>query len=720
MYKRRTGRGRPNFMNNKAVKNLRAKLKKAGAPPAAPNIKSLLDDLAQAMTPVKVTAVKRKWGWPQMRRAVVEAPPRAVPPVVVKSLNNKQLAQILVDAFVKGLRPLPVAKREAVARPPGEFVPQIVAEAAAAGVSPPQAVKFALPSINISRMLEGFGPRGGGSPPRAPGPAGPSFWQRFFKAFESGPAPLPRAAAPPRQRQRGPVILPGSVPIVGPSGAAPVTTTTTVTGPSITGPTVSVTSPNIKIQLNGLARATEAARNNTSKMNALMRTVENLKAKLPAGSETVKVIETLYRPSVPLPTPSNVRNKVNAAVIKETKKEQARQTQREVLKPKEPPKGRKYKDMSYSELLSVRRKASSQNRKEINRYLMEDVESALRKIDQGSYSERGWRLAELYKSLPESFDGRRRVLRAIQSEIRRTGRDRDPIEAARRLRDLVNNMGGRSRIPSELRRELRIQEERAARNYKRYERRYGLRETARRQYYPGMAVQGRLTQRPTRGSLVQRRTQGPPLRQGSGPAIPSAKGPAIFQGPKPLKQGTSLALPQMRPSGQPLLPEPQRAALNKAGGPSQALKVIASVPGGAPVVARAAADLNEMNGNQARAMALKGTPKEAMQAVVKLGGARNAGYTLEALNTLAQKRPTRAKKRGKKAPLRLAELNKVIEAVKRKKLVSLVAHNVAQVAPSNINKNSKKKKYYKKVLKSWILKRPLGNSVRQAARKNRS
>ena len=372
--------------------------------------------------------------------------------------------------------------------------------------------------------------------------------------------------------------------------------------------------------------------------------------------------------------------------------------------------------MSFGELLTVRRKASSQNRREINRYLMEDVESALRKIDRGSSSERGWRLADLYKSLPESFEGRRRVLRAIQSEIRRTGRDRDPVESARRLRDLVNNMGGRSRIPPELRRELRIQEERAARNYKRY----GLRETLGRQYDPGAGVRGRLTQKPTRGSLVQRRTQGPPLRQGAGAPIPSVKGPTIFQGPKPLTQGTSLALPQMRPSGQPLLPEPQQAALTKAGGPTQALKVIASVPGGAPAVARAAADLNEMGGNQARARELKGTPKEAMQAVTKLGGARNAGYALEALNTLAQKRPARTKKRGKKAPLRLAELNKVIEAVKRKKLVSLVAHNVAKVAPSNINNNSKKKKYYKKVLKSWILKRPLGNSVRQAARKNRS
>ena len=164
------------------------------------------------------------------------------------------------------------------------------------------------------------------------------------------------------------------------------------------------------------------------------------------------------------------------------------------------------------------------------------------------------------------------------------------------------------------------------------------------------------------------------------------------------------------------LPPNQVAALNKAGGPTQALKVIAAVPGGAPAVARAAADLNEMNGNRQRAINLKGANPVALNAVVRLGGAKNASYTLEALNTLSQKRPRTAKgKRPKKSKVRVAELNKVIEAVKRKKLVSLVARNVAHTNTNNIN--NKKKKYYKKVIKSYILKRKSANKVRAASKK---
>jgi hypothetical protein len=146
----------------------------------------------------------------------------------------------------------------------------------------------------------------------------------------------------------------------------------------------------------------------------------------------------------------------------------------------------------------------------------------------------------------------------------------------------------------------------------------------------------------------------------------------------------------------------------------QALKVVAAVPGGAPAVARAAADLNEMNGNVKKAQELKGTPIAAINAVKKLGGARTASYALEGLNTMAQSKKTRARKavrKAKKAPVRLHELNKVIEAVKRKKLVSLVTHNVG-----NVN-NNKKKKYYKKVIKSFILKKSLANKVKAAAKK---
>jgi hypothetical protein len=190
-------------------------------------------------------------------------------------------------------------------------------------------------------------------------------------------------------------------------------------------------------------------------------------------------------------------------------------------------------------------------------------------------------------------------------------------------------------------------------------------------------------------------------------------------------EGVSLKLPTGIPG--PVLPPNQRSAINRVGGPTQALKVVAAVPGGAPAVARAAADLNEMNGNVKKAQELKGTTIAAIKAVQKLGGAKTASYALEGLNTLAQSKKTQARKAAartpspgkkvrkiKKAPVRLHELNKVIEAVKRKKLVSLVTHNVG-----NVN-NKKKKKYYKKVIKSFILKKSLANKVQAAAKKNKS
>ena len=251
------------------------------------------------------------------------------------------------------------------------------------------------------------------------------------------------------------------------------------------------------------------------------------------------------------------------------------------------------------------------------------------------------------------------------------------------------------------------------------------------QFGPGRQVALRQT-----APMARIRTSEPALRQGGARLLPSIKGPQVFAGPKPLVAGTSLKLPTGIPG--PVLPSNQQAAITRAGGPVQALRVVAAVPGGAPAVARAAADMNEMNGNVKKAQELKGTPIAAIKAVQKLGGATSASYALEGLNTLAQSRKTQVRKakavavrgirarapvravkrRVKKAPVRLQELNRVIEAVKRQKLVSLVAHNVTHTKTNNIN--NKKKKYYKKVIKSYILKKPLAAKVQAAAKKNKS
>ena len=148
-----------------------------------------------------------------------------------------------------------------------------------------------------------------------------------------------------------------------------------------------------------------------------------------------------------------------------------------------------------------------------------------------------------------------------------------------------------------------------------------------------------------------------------------------------------------------------------------ALQTIATVPGGAPVVARAAANLNEMGGNVQKAIEIRGTNPVALVAVSKLGGAKNAAYALEGLNTLSRKTPVRKTTgRKKKAKgLRLQELNKVIRSVKKRRLMSIVSNNVTKI-PVNLDE-ARLKKYYQKVIKANILRAPFSKIVRTAAKK---
>ena len=64
----------------------------------------------------------------------------------------------------------------------------------------------------------------------------------------------------------------------------------------------------------------------------------------------------------------------------------------------------------------------------------------------------------------------------------------------------------------------------------------------------------------------------------------------------------------------------------------------------------------------------------------------------------------------------LNALNNVINAVRKKKLVSIVAHKVTKT--NNIHENeNRKKKAYKSLVKAQILKRPLAAIARRAAKK---
>lgn len=172
------------------------------------------------------------------------------------------------------------------------------------------------------------------------------------------------------------------------------------------------------------------------------------------------------------------------------------------------------------------------------------------------------------------------------------------------------------------------------------------------------------------------------------------------------------------------LPMNQKNAITNAGGVRTAMNTVASVPGGATEVAKAAEALNETNGNATKAVNIKGASPTAVQAVQKLGGPNNAVYVLHGLNTLSQKPSTirrkaaapASQKRRKPLKIRVAELNRVINAVKKQKLISLVAHNVTKT--HNIHPNDeKKKKYYRKIIKANILRTKFAKIVKKAAKK---
>ena len=151
----------------------------------------------------------------------------------------------------------------------------------------------------------------------------------------------------------------------------------------------------------------------------------------------------------------------------------------------------------------------------------------------------------------------------------------------------------------------------------------------------------------------------------------------------------------------------EKNAITNAGGVTSALNTIASVPGGAREVAKAAVSINQKHEANVSPVAI--------QAVQKLGGSKKALIVINGLNTISKK--THSKKK-RKSPLkiRVAELNKVINAVKKKKLISLVAHNVTKT--HNLHPNDeKKKKYYKRVIKSNILRTKFSKIVKKATRK---
>jgi hypothetical protein len=133
--------------------------------------------------------------------------------------------------------------------------------------------------------------------------------------------------------------------------------------------------------------------------------------------------------------------------------------------------------------------------------------------------------------------------------------------------------------------------------------------------------------------------------------------------------------------------------------------VVAKVPGGAPAIARAAEAINELNGNAREAVLNRGVSPAAAHVVLKFGGPEKTLDILHALNSVSTKKRTVTGKRRKYFRVRTAELSRLMNQIKKRKLVYLYAHKV-QGKDRASYKDLKLKKFYKQEVKKHILRNP--------------
>jgi hypothetical protein len=371
----------------------------------------------------------------------------------------------------------------------------------------------------------------------------------------------------------------------------------------------------------------------------------------------------------------------------------------------------------------------------VNSAIYKFIKESLNKIRYSySSSERLARLIGLLKQLPPNFSGRSEIVSAIIGMIREITNLNIFSNFNRNLRG-VNNRTIKNALEVQRRRlqKRRTEERRPGESYNNYERR--LRRAVAPSRYPGESDSNyNRRRRNTANTNALRRalTRAEPPRprnNGGGYGPGGGSGGGYGPGGGAGGYGPGGGAGGYGPGGgnggaaPPPLPSPQQRAINNVGGAGNAVQTVALVPGGAPEVAKAAEALNETGGNARLAINMKGVSPAAIKAVQNLGGVSQTVKILEGLNTMAQtpetrrrKAATRRTRRPKKSPIRLVELNRIIAAVKKQKLISLVAHNVTRT--NNIHPNDEKlKKYYRKVLKSYVLKKPFATIVKKAAKK---
>ena len=372
----------------------------------------------------------------------------------------------------------------------------------------------------------------------------------------------------------------------------------------------------------------------------------------------------------------------------------------------------------------------------VNSAISKLIRETLNKIRYSySSSERLTRLVDLLKQLPPNFSGRREIVAAIVAMIREITNLNKFSYFNRNLRG-VNNRNIRAELENKRRRLLKrkTEERRPGENYNNYERRlrravggYG---PSRRPGESDSNYNRRRRETSNANALKRAIARAePPRQRNAGGYGPGAGGYGPGAGGYGSGAGAGAGAGGYGPGAgnggapPPPLPAPLRTAINNVGGAGNAVQTVALVPGGATEVAKAAEALNETGGNVRLAINMKGVSPAAINAVKKLGGVSQTVKILEGLNTMAQTPETQRRKaarprtrRPKKSPIRLVELNRVIAAVKKQKLISLMAHNVTRT--NNIHPNDEKlKKYYRKVMKSYLLKKPFATIVKRAAKK---
>jgi len=481
-------------------------------------------------------------------------------------------------------------------------------------------------------------------------------------------------------------------------------------------------------QVMSATTAARAAPNNSAKLEALQKAVQELKNQ-PPSSELERRLKLLIdgmfaNKNKPPPTP-----KVREAVAQTKEEVLNKLTELEKKEEKEEEKFKKtaLANFSLNQLLVFRRTAKN-NKNEVNKHIRDRLRQLLSNIRTGPETNRARKYNEILRYLPKNYAGRSDIATLLLDEVRRIGGHNSPRVALQRLSNLRNNIGSfaNTKVVDAFEKQVkRAQANMGRRGYSGSEyysrgNRGGYRGNS-GEYYRGNG-----------GGYYRGNGGGYPPSRGNGGGYPPSRGNG---GGYPPSRGNGGGYPPIGNvsaarlnAGLNALPANQKQALAAVpGGAPAANAVINAVPGGQKAIIEAAEALNEFP-NAKQAMELKGISPTAIAAVKKIAGNKplNAISIVGAVNTLKKKAPkavkstSGAKRRRKPKGPRTVEIDRVLARTLKKNLASLVAHNITRT--NNIKGTLKKyKKPALKILtKAQILRTKAANRARQSAKKQKN